>query len=605
MQLLALVLALGGAVGARHAHVGVDDTARREALARVRELRDAVESSVLVRIAAARDAAALEGLVEAAGLLVTPAAQELVYGLMAEFRGDRKLEERAVGVMEAAALGDDLNRCMPATAGLVAFGDPAIDALWRILERSKDPAVRATALGPLQMGLRLEGSLASLDTLLDAWRQPESGPYDLSVRALAGFRDEAHLRRFERVLGDRRTATELRALVLDALVSMPGDGPDGVLVRALDSDDATLQIAVIQALEARQTAGCERELTRLTEGGPVLVRAAAWIALAGRVPEDSRYRWRVGLLAKHSDPLLRAAAATVLGESRFEGAALELGKLLSDENWGVRDAALDACVASRSPALVPLLMMRLDDESVPHRERVRDTLMLLTAADHGGSSARWRAWWAAEGASAPLATLEVARAFVESRPKAAPGEGRSSVQFFGIPVTSDKVAFVIDSSGSMSATTGSAAGGGGGATRLQVAKARLLEVLERLDPRSKFNIIWFSSSTSAWRGRLTERSPRALRMARAFVDARVADGGTALYDGLCAAWRDRAVEAIYLLTDGQPSAGRLTAPEDILADLRARFERRPVVVHCIAVGTESPLLKDIAALTGGVYRAIY
>jgi len=45
-------------------------------------------------------------------------------------------------------------------------------------------------------------------------------------------------------------------------------------------------------------------------------------------------------------------------------------------------------------------------------------------------------------------------------------------------------------------------------------------------------------------------------------------------------------------------------PDEILADVRARFARRPVAVHGIAVGTASPLLRAIAEATGGVYREV-
>ena len=145
----------------------------------------------------------------------------------------------------------------------------------------------------------------------------------------------------------------------------------------------------------------------------------------------------------------------------------------------------------------------------------------------------------------------------------------------------------------------------GGATRHSTAQARLCETLERLPASARFNIIWFADSVDMWRSRVVERTPANLRAARAAIEHRVAEGGTALYDGLVRAWRDRHVEAIYVLSDGAPSAGTLTEPAAILAEIRRRHRIRPVVVHCVSIGTESALLRDLAELTGGVYRVVH
>jgi len=594
---------LSGGAGLHRATLAPDNEVRR-ALALVRELRDAAPAAVLKGLAEVRTQEALDALLEAANHLTTPAALQLVYGLVATYCSDREFAEPALAALEREALGPNPGRWLPATEGLVAAGDTAIDALGRVFERSTDAAARASALGPLMPGLRLAGSAAGLDRILATWRQPESGAYETAVRTLAAFRGDEHLRRFERALADPRTSLELRGLVLDALTRMSNEGADGVLVRVLECENNALRVAAIQALEARGVPGCERYLERLTDSGANEVRAAAWIALAGRVPEDSRYKRRLALLADHDNSTLRAAAAVVLGRARFEGAVGALAGLLADDDWRVRDTALDACLDLRDGALVPTLISRIDLEALVRRDRVRDTLVGLTAVDHGASSARWRAWWEREGKDQPLATAEAAQAFLDARPRAESGAGRSIAQFYGIPLTSNRVAFVIDASGSMSAGTGSHATGAPAHTRIEVAKSQLLAVVGRLEPRARFNIVWFATDTSAWRARLAERTPANLRSAQRFVEERRADGATALYDGLVAAWRDRDVEAIYLLSDGTPSAGRLVQPEAILADVRARFASKPVTVHCISVGTASSLLEAIAGATGGMYRVI-
>ena len=63
-------------------------------------------------------------------------------------------------------------------------------------------------------------------------------------------------------------------------------------------------------------------------------------------------------------------------------------------------------------------------------------------------------------------------------------------------------------------------------------------------------------------------------------------------------------EAIYLLTDGQPSGGRFTDAADIVEQVRLMNRSRQIVIHCISIGQRSTLLQDLAALTGGTYKEV-
>ena len=90
----------------------------------------------------------------------------------------------------------------------------------------------------------------------------------------------------------------------------------------------------------------------------------------------------------------------------------------------------------------------------------------------------------------------------------------------------------------------------------------------------------------------------------ASVNALQPRGGTNIFDTLELAFRDGSVDTLYLLTDGQPSAGRLTDPADILAEVTRWYRTKQIVVHCIAIGLESDLLKRIAEVTGGEYRSV-
>ena len=89
-----------------------------------------------------------------------------------------------------------------------------------------------------------------------------------------------------------------------------------------------------------------------------------------------------------------------------------------------------------------------------------------------------------------------------------------------------------------------------------------------------------------------------------FVEAITTGSGTNVFDSLEATLKDRRVDTIYLLTDGNPTRGRFTAPAAILKEIGALNRVRGATIHCIAFGAESKLLKDLAAQNGGKYRFV-
>jgi hypothetical protein len=94
------------------------------------------------------------------------------------------------------------------------------------------------------------------------------------------------------------------------------------------------------------------------------------------------------------------------------------------------------------------------------------------------------------------------------------------------------------------------------------------------------------------------------------VDGWTAGGGTSTYIALDNAYRDPAVEAVYLLSDGMPN-DQTAAP--ILAQAIIWSKGKTVPLHTVALvegGSETiaqkkdamKFMKDLADGTGGVYR---
>ena len=70
------------------------------------------------------------------------------------------------------------------------------------------------------------------------------------------------------------------------------------------------------------------------------------------------------------------------------------------------------------------------------------------------------------------------------------------------------------------------------------------------------------------------------------------------------ALQDEKLDTIYLLTDGDPGGGEIDDPKQIVKSIAQLNSMRRVQINCISIGKESSLLKQLAAESGGLYRAI-
>ena len=190
-------------------------------------------------------------------------------------------------------------------------------------------------------------------------------------------------------------------------------------------------------------------------------------------------------------------------------------------------------------------------------------------------------------------------------------EGVRPRSFLFGTVHSAEAVFVIDVSGSMEASFRTNQGRSW--TRLDFVRCELSKVLtEQLPPTAKFNVVLFSEGVTAWRGGLATATPENVADALSFVAEFRPRGGTNLYGGLQRGFGDHP-DAVYLLTDGAPTAGEVQDPRRIAESAR-QWSGEAVPVYSIAFLTGShqaddkpasrQLMQDIAAATGGIYRGV-
>ena len=156
-------------------------------------------------------------------------------------------------------------------------------------------------------------------------------------------------------------------------------------------------------------------------------------------------------------------------------------------------------------------------------------------------------------------------------------------------VKEQKVVFVLDASGSMVQTKTPLG------TRLAIAKKELIQTLRKLPPTTFFGVLAFGDQVNAWQKGLVAATPQNVASAVQWVQSIGYLGGTATYDALeFALTQFPGVQAIYFLSDGEPSRGKITDPAQILAAL-AQINRQGIRIHTIAFvlsGTKQNLQID-------------
>jgi hypothetical protein len=222
-----------------------------------------------------------------------------------------------------------------------------------------------------------------------------------------------------------------------------------------------------------------------------------------------------------------------------------------------------------------------------------DQALFVHTAKRFVGRADWDEWWQKHKVGFALPHPQLVQAGAAS-------SAGNTVSYHDIPIVSTHLAFVVDRSGSMKEMIGTDKK----FTRLDAAKDQLVRVLEALPATTFVNLIVYETGVQplwdALRKANDENRKELLESARKIA----LGGGTNIFEALEAAFRDEHVDTIYLLTDGQPSVGRLTNPEDILDEVRRWNRQRQIVIHCIGLGIDSDLLKRLAAESGGVYKFV-
>jgi len=314
------------------------------------------------------------------------------------------------------------------------------------------------------------------------------------------------------------------------------------------------------------------------------------LALGDLLAKDAHWPDDVKHLLASGDPAVRTAGFALLFDLGVGDAIEQAQHNLNAKEWELRSVAYRYLLRWRALASIPLLIARVDKEQGRLSVELNDALFA-----HCGvrcwTRAEWEAWWKKHRDTHALP----AAATVAQQQSRTDGP---TVAYYGIRLVSKRTIFLIDCSGSMLAKIGTDKKH----TRLDEAKRQLRNVVEQLPEDQLFNVMSYEGTVTPVWDALHKATPAdKAHVLDLLAKAAVGRGGTNIHDALELAFRDPDVDTIYLLSDGEPTVGKIVDVTELAAAVRRWNYTRQIVVHTISLGTDSKLLQQLAQDSGGQY----
>jgi hypothetical protein len=339
----------------------------------------------------------------------------------------------------------------------------------------------------------------------------------------------------------------------------------------------------------------------------------------------------IAALKKDKDPRVRISAAATLGKRRTREAYDALVEVLQEgTHWQLTLVAADALESIGDPRAIGELIAALPEQECPVRDQINAALGRLTGENKNGNRAAWQSWWEANQAELLEEDVIVSGDDVK---KPEPHEGTST--FYGIPVNSKRIVFVLDRSGSMSSRAVYATetqvedNGGVHPKKIEVCKNELKNVVRKLPEDAYFNVIFYNSHFKLWKSELVPATAANKAELYSHMERINANGNTNIYDSLIGGFdlggapipKDSklpkkgpgvtelaeflgGVDTIYLLSDGVPNKGTYTGKADILEQIARVNATRNAIIHTIEVGgngREDGLMAQLAKQNNGTW----
>lgn len=403
---------------------------------------------------------------------------------------------------------------------------------------------------------------------------------------------------------------------------------------------------ITAALGGFQSDEAVRELLARLKSEPDWTRRAGIAGALGSIPRPETLDALLAQIPLEKEPGAKAAILDALRAAKTDDprALSAASEALKDEYWQVQLSAL-LLIRDRgrdkAKTSIDALIEALQKSDGRMQHEINDALVALTGVDRHGDASAWKSWWDSNRES-----------FLDGDFQPSPQDAgvapSSATTFYGIPIKSKKVVFVLDRSGSMMEPSEWELPGGedvstgakgknevpdlkpSGDRKIDIARWQLKRALAGMPDGAEFNIVFFnqdvSDATILNPKGLVKLSKATRNQAYAFIDATTPDGGTNIFDpmeralsfagsGIGDKLYKSGADTIFLLTDGIPNSGQIPEPTEILVQIKELNATRKVKINTIGVfssvgpGSMQPdereegtkFLQQMAEESGGVF----
>lgn len=516
----------------------------------------------------------------------------------------------------------------------IAFGriaDPAARAaIQQVLEAYKPSPLRARPAAALARVAPKTG----LDYLIKMFKGKESEDGFFEAFEAAGAMGEIDSKEAAEFLLDRLgrlQANPLEIALREAITTglsrlRTGEVVLSVAKPGLKDKHPAVRAAVARGLGPTRVAELVPLLVPLLEDKEPDVRVAAADGL-GDCRQPGALDALLPLASTKEFPL-RVAVLVALGKIGDDRALPTLVPMLDDPDTRIRYAAANALFGIRTKACVKPLIDLLGKSREWLQKETAGMLTSMTGKTLGLNANTWSDWWKQAEPGFDIFWPED-EATIQER-----------ITYWEIEISSDRICFLIDTSGSMSepamfdldrwrtvrsgpkpkdAPKGEDIGPGIEpaelARKIGAAKAELLRSLKTLPDPCLFDVIAYSDHVNRWEKAMQPaRVDKKRTCNEKFVQKLRPNGSTFIYEvledafklagpGVQDAKKDLACDTIYLLTDGTPwPPSKMLDTEKILEHFRELNKLGRVRINTIGLGQcNSDFLRKLAAQNGGKF----
>jgi len=390
-----------------------------------------------------------------------------------------------------------------------------------------------------------------------------------------------------------------------------GDFPRERYLKMLKTGPEAQKLAVLGALDQRgQDPQVAELLLQTLKEAPTAKMARAstvrMIMLLGRFKDQPAVVERLMSCRKADHYKIGMVAIDALGEIGDPKMLDGLLELTASPHYGsvygYRKCVLHAIMKIHDQRAMVSVIKQLSDLKGQLLFDAVHYLSHHTLQPFGTSQAKWKAWYLDNQEDFNFSEND--QSYSSTSAASADFRWDSEVpKFFGTSIYAKRMVFVLDVSSSMSQPAGDG-------TRVDMAKRELIGAIGALPEDAYFNIVPYHGRVTVYKKELVAANERTKAHAIGYVKRLRTNTGTASYDALDRAFKiDGNTEAIFFLSDGDPSAGKITDKGRIVDVItRENFFRR-IAVYSFGVGMDGDeteeFMKDLAKNNGGVYVGVH